>query len=208
MSFYEEIELSRDMINQNIADQEDEIIALEAIFPDEFFVDESEDSDNASNAADTAVSVAVGRTGKCMSLLITANLGSSGVQIVTSTCDSDGKRLAPNTPAETNGQATNGDTGSTPASVSTTATYDLDFLPPIRLCWRCPPEYPSHAAPSFAISCAWLGPVALAAACEELDRIAEAAAGAPRAHLPPIARASTITAALSYVWRVAVGSRC
>ena len=155
MSFYEEIELSPDMINQNISDQEDEVVALEAIFPNEFFVDRSAISDDA---IDTNASV--NTAGKCMSLIITANLGSSGVQIVTSTSDSDGKKLSPSTPAETDGLPTSGDNGSTPACVPSTTAYDLEFLPPIRLCWRCSPEYPSHAAPSFAISCSWLGPVA------------------------------------------------
>ena len=183
MSFYEEVELSSDMIQQNLSDQEDEIVALESIYPDEFFID----SELLTESMGDNMESPGGRAGRCMSLLININLGSSGARIIVPTIQAtDHDRFVAAASAKLAamtmemGQSATYEklAAATGNGVSAPAlTYDVEFLPPIRLRWRCPPEYPSHAAPAYTLSCPWLGPAALAAACVEIDRIAESSAG-------------------------------
>ena len=183
MSFNEEFELSTDIIRQNISDQEDEIVALESIYPELFFIDS-----DATGSSSEELEQITEKTGKCMSLLIAVNLGTCGVQLAVTRNSATNRenenatsanQTSPTTSTETPELSIAEDNTKGPVTEpKSPETYDVQFLPHIRLRWRCPPEYPSHAAPAYSLSCAWLGSAALAAACAELDRMAESSAGA------------------------------
>ena len=172
MSFSDEVELSSDMIKQNLCDQEDEIVALESIYPELFFTEKETTTGDSREELEIDIPASE-RVGKCMNLLIKVNLGTSGVQLVVSQKAAENEY--PENPGDTAFESLN-DMGDNAAPGP--ATYDIQFLPELRLRWRCPPEYPSHAAPSYTLSCSWLGPSVLTAACAELDRIAESSIGA------------------------------
>ncbi|KAL8566778.1 hypothetical protein ACOMHN_005729 [Nucella lapillus] len=60
-----------------------------------------------------------------------------------------------------------------------TGSFKVHHLHPLSLILTLPPNYPSKAPPSFALSCVWLRGTQISALCRQLDELWEATPGMP-----------------------------
>ena len=166
---------------QNLSDQEDEIVALESIFPEEFEIEEDDLADSLPESDPGNV--------KHMSLILKVHLNKQSLKIVANVGPaSPSRRTSPNgdgapqaSPNPFLCDAQKGmvcEANELPAtSHDVTESYNVEFLPPVRLSWTFPPTYPSDSGPDYELTCSWLDAAQLQHVGAELEALVPPGSG-------------------------------
>lgn len=146
-----DIHLSDLQQNINRQEQSDEVLALQAIFREDFVTLEANE-------------------GSAQAFMVSIHVEVPTSLDVTMRLPNDKNRLPKDGPShDVQAEASNTD--------GKIYACTLQFLPPVHLIFRLLPSYPSHCPPNFILSARWLSKDALSNLCRALDALWEKQAG-------------------------------
>lgn len=146
-----DLELSEHQYNSNLQDQADEVLALQAIFEEDFVMLEANEGEDQAYMVSIYVEV-------------------PSVLDVFVKLPADSRQPSKDTPDEGLRVEAN-------AATEKIRACTLLYLPPLRLIYRPLAYYPSHCPPSFVLSTNWLSENALSKLCKGLDGLWEEQVG-------------------------------
>ncbi|KAL2629113.1 hypothetical protein R1flu_013799 [Riccia fluitans] len=143
--------LSTSELESNAQEQADEILALEAIYGEDFRPFKSEHIKTPSFMI--SIYVEVPETITLWGDYPSSSRSSAGIK------DSINNERNPEASCSESSEA------------DSTRVFTVQFLPPLRLVYNLPVSYPSHSPPLFTLSCTWLNSRRLSKLCSSLDKL-------------------------------------